>query len=424
MGLFSRGGGAQQKTEARDAFPYPQIPPNTMTPGAAQLRGVNLGRADAALQKVAIWSSVQLIASTAHNLPGGVFRGEGRDKVALKMPQWLGDIGGDGYGLGDWIWQCLYSGTLRGNVAGKVLERNAQTGTPAVIQLAHPDDIDVKTVRPTPGNPRGLDWHLAREEVDPSMVWHQRIYPVPNRVLGLSPIAMHALTISQGIYAQQFGAQWFLDGAHPSSILTNSAQRAIGQGEATTIKQRFMNAVRGTREPVVLTGGWQYQAISVPAAESQFLETMGYTGAECARIYGPGMPEILGYETGGSMTYANVEQRSVDLLKYTLDVWFARVERWISMLLPQPQYFRLDRDALLRTDAVQRWTAHKLALLAGAKTINEVRTLDEDLPAVPWGDAPYLPALGGAAAGKAVEGGDVSDTPDAPVPAVQGGQQI
>lgn len=403
--------------ERRDAFPYPVIPPNSEA-GAVSVRRVSLSRADSAMQKVAIWAAVNLIASIGEMLPFNVYRGVGADRQRITTPSWLLDLGGKGYGTGDFIWQTLYCWGLRGNVYGVPVERDPRTGQPTTIDLAHPDDVQFvqDSTDPTKGK-----WMIRGK--DAPDVWHQRCYPTPGRVTGLSPIAMHAVTIAQGLYAQNFGAQWFLDGAHPSAILTNDKASEIDQSTATTVKQRFLAAVRGTREPVVLGGGWKYEQIQIAPAESQFLETQNLTSAECARIYGPGMPEILGYETGNSMTYANIEQRAIDLLKYTLDPWLTRVERVLTMLLPQPQYVRMDRRALLQTDALTRFQRHALALRYGVETINEIRLNSEDLTVVKWGNEPYLPSLGPAAAAAAVNA-DPSAVPtnDPSNPDPQGGQ--
>jgi HK97 family phage portal protein len=411
MGIFT--------SEKRDAFPYPVIPSNAAS-SSSSIRSVSLNRADAAMQKVAIFASVNLIANVTSMLPINVYRGVGVEKTPLATARFLQDLGGQGHGTSDWLWQAMYSACLRGNAVGRVVDRNPKTGLPTTVDLLHPDDV---SVAPDPNDTSKAEWRSHGKVIPAQDMWHRRVYPTPGRVLGLSPIALHATTISEGLYAQNFGAQWFLDGGHPSSILTNDKAPEIDQGTARTVKDRFLAAVRGTREPVVLGGGWKYQQIQIAPGESQFLETQGYTSAECARIYGPGMPEILGYETGNSMTYANIEQRSVDLLKYTLDFWLTRAERWLSEMLPQPQYVRFDRGALLRTDALTRYQKHQMALKNGLSFINEIRTQEEDLAAVPWGNEPYLPALGPAAAAAAVnDGAAVSDTPAA-TPAPQGGQQ-
>mgnify|MGYP000337759571 FL=1 len=117
----------------------------------------------------------------------------------------------------------------------------------------------------------------------------------------------------------------------------------------------------------------------------------GHSEAQCARIFGPGVAEILGYESGGSMTYSNVTERRADLLVLALNRWIRRVERILSSLLPNPQYVRMNRAALLESTTLARYQAHALA--GPWKAINEIRD-DEDMAPVPWGDKP----IGGAAA--------------------------
>ena len=392
MSVFFGG----SNTERRDAFPVPPIPPNSLA-GGNSIRRVDLTDAESAMRKVAVFSAVNLLASIAGSLPMKVIRGEGKDRVKITTPSWLLDLGGTGHGTGDFIYQMVYSWGLRGNVVGLAGARDPRTGQPTLIDLQHPDDVKIQVL--SEGPPK---WRIRGKEItDNSSVWHKRRYPVPGRIMGLSPIELHATTIGLGLAAMNFGAQWFADGAHPSSILTNDRVTQIDKSTATAVKERFMNAVRGTREPVVLGGGWKYQQIQIAPGESQFLETQKYTAAECARIYGPGMPEILGYETGGSMTYANIEQRSLDLLMFTFDPWLTAVEKALSELLPQPQRVVLDRKALLRADIQTRFAAHQIGLKNGFETINEVREEEEKSP-VEWGDEPYLPAMSPAAGAAAI----------------------
>lgn len=352
---------------------------STNPPSNAQERGVFDGsRMESSLQKVAIWACVNLTATIAETMPGDIFSGE--DKRPRPMPGWLADIGGDGYGLGDWLYQLVLCAMLRGNDVGRVLDRDSVTGKPRQIYLAHPDRVH------TYRNPiTGLvDWTINAGSVPASDIWHQRFYPVPGQLMGLSPVTQHALTIGTGIQAMQFGSDWFSDGAHPSSLLTTDQD--LDSTKAKEAKRRFMASLRG-REPAVLGNGWKWAQIQISPNESQFLETNGYTSAECCRIFGPAYAEIFGYETGGSLTYTNIEQRSLDLLTYAVDPWLVRIERAISWLLPAPQTFKFNRGALLRTDLLTRYKAHEIALRAQFKIVNEVREL-EDMGPVPWGDEP------------------------------------
>lgn len=367
---------------ARSWLPDPPIPPNSQV-GVA---GTSIGNAvprdsESALRKVAVFGSVNLIAGMSSALPMDGFTGQSASKRQITLPPFFTDPDGSGQGMGDWIYQLVYSWLLRGNAIGRILDRDS-FGRPSQIVLQHPDHCAVRE------SDTGPKWTINGKNVPTDEIWHRRAFPIPGRRLGLSPIALHAVTIGQGLAAGAFGLRWFTDGAHPSAILMNENVKSVSQEEATTVKAKFMSAVRGTREPVVMSGGWKYQPIQVSPEESQFLDTQRYSSAECARIFGPGVPEVLGYETGGSMTYANVEQRSIDLLKFSLDRWFTKIEHALSEdILANPRYVKINRSAMLATDMLTRWRVHEIALRNQVEVVNEVRDL-EDLSPVGWGNEP------------------------------------
>lgn len=352
---------------------------NPPAPGDQGAGSYNQMSAESSLQKTAVWACVNLTATIAEILPGDVYSGD--DKRPRPFPAWLNDLGGEGYQLGDWCHQFVYSGMLRGNEFSIVdaSERDPRTGKPRMLPLSHPDDVTGRYV-----NGR-IVWRIGQVEYDQAEVWHKRQNPVPGSVLGLSPIRSAASTIGTGIAATEFGLRWFTDGAHPTAIL--SSDQELTQDKANTVKTRFLAALARRREPVVLGQGWKYDQLQIAPNESQFLETNQWTSAECCRIFGPAYAEIFGYETGGSLTYTNIEQRSLDLLTYAVDRWLVRIERALSELLPAPQYFKFNRGALLRTDLLTRYRAHEIALRNDWQVINEVRALEDETP-VPWGDEP------------------------------------
>jgi HK97 family phage portal protein len=373
MSLFFAGG------ERRSWQPDPVIPRNGDL-GRWGARGVNLSRTEASLQKVAVYASVRLLREVASTLPIDFFTGTGDARRQVSPPRWMEDPAGDGYGLADWLGQVTYSDAMRGNIAARVASRD-NNFRPNQLVLQHPDEVSVH--RDEDGKP---DWYFCGTKVPTEDVWHRRSFPIPGCIWGLSPIGVHALTIGLGISAEQFGAQFFLDGGHPTALFQNT-QKTITPEAAATIKQRIRAVLSGNREPLVLGSDWDYKPLQVTPGDSQFLETNNYTASECARIFGPGMPAVLGYETGGSLTYANLEQFNQQLLTFTLDPWLVRLERMIYDLLPRPQYARFNRGALLRTDLLTRYQAHAIALQNEFEVVNEVRDL-EDMKPVAWGDVP------------------------------------
>lgn len=342
---------------------------------------------EASLQRVAVWASVALLCGVAGMLPVDAFLQGGDGPREKPLPTWMEDPAGDGYGLGDWLYQYVASHCLRGNGYGIVLARG-RTGLPEQIVLQHPDEVGVRR-DPQTGVPQ---WRVCGTEIPASQMWHQRAYPMPGRLLGLSPIAHQALTIGLSLSLLRFGNQFFSDGAHPTAMLKTAAN--LKEGQVRTAKQRFMAAVAG-REPVVLGGDWEFKAIQIAPEESQFLETNRMTSAECARIFGPGVPEILGYETGAPMTYSNIEQKNIQLLIYALDPWLVRIERAMTGCLPPGEYIKVNRKALLRTDLLTRMQAYQLAIRNHIQAPSEARAL-EDLPPLTPEQRDEFPAISSA----------------------------
>lgn len=342
--------------------------------------------AESNLRSVAVGSAVDLIASLGSELPVHVYSQSDGRRVPRTTPGYLLDPAGDGYGLQDWSYKALNSWLLRGNVYGDILATGPGR-VPTQIELHHPDEVsgwiaDGQT-----------HWQVAGKPVDDlTRFLHRRVNPMPGQILGLSPIGLKAAQIGLSLTSTQFGLQWFRDGAHPGGMLVNEERNLTGE-QAKTAKERFLAALRGVREPVVMDRGWKYQQIQIAPEESQFLETQQFTEAQCARIFGPGMAEILGYETGGSLTYTNVESRMSHLLVLTLNKWLRRLERLLTEMLPRPQYALIDRDGLLQSTTLDRYRAHESALKSRWKTVNEVRD-DEDLEPVAWGDEPNTDQIG------------------------------
>lgn len=350
---------------------YPQIAGLSVTP-------------ETAARKVAVGSSVRLLTNAARSMPAHAYRGEGTTTQRVSPdPVLLRDPAANRKGYGDWVAQLLWSLLTRGNAFGHIVGRDSRYGTPTVIVPVHPD-----LIVPMVDRDGVLTWQLPGQRVEASDIWHLRMYPVPGAVLGLSPIEQHAATIGVGIAAEKFGADFFNGGGHPTGMLKSAAP--LNETQAQSVKTKFLTAT-SNREPVLLPEGIDYQQIQIKPNESQFLDTMNYSAAECARIFGPGVAEVLGYETGAAMTYQNVVDRDLHLLKYALDPYLVLIEDALSDLLAQPQYVKINRDSLLRTNTIDRYRAYEIGIRNGFLVPDDARG-KEDLPPVPWGQEAYVPA--------------------------------
>lgn len=340
---------------------------------------VNLDSAELALQDTAFHAGANLVASLGSELPLNLWRGEGAGKRKAPIPGYLEDPAGDGYGREDWTYKLLVSLITRGNMNADVLERRDRMITQA--EIFHPD-LPQAQVNSDTGE---IEWYVRGQRV-PDM-WHTRAYPFPGFIKGLSPVQLHATQLGLSITTTRFGKQWFDEGAVPATVLSQE-DRNITRDQATSVKERFVAAMRGSREPLILDRGWKLDQVQINPDESQFLQTQQFSRAECARIIGPGVAEILGYETGGNLTYSNRLDRVADLMTMTVDFWLRRVERVYQRMLPSGITPEIDRDALLDTLKKDRYETYNLAT-GGIPWMkpSEVRP-QEGLPADPALDAP------------------------------------
>lgn len=359
-------------SEARSAV----VPGYPIVAGGNGYTNIDGGLISNAEQAIAIRAGADLIASICSELPLDVYSGKGPGKREVAMPSYLEDPAGDGYGFEDWVYQLVWSWAYRGNAYADKIAVRGNMITQA--SLFHPD-----CVRPQVTDRGDVLWYANGAQMPAGQLAHWRVNPVPGVVLGLSPIRAHASTIGINLASVKYGASWFDSGAHPTGMLKNT-KAPIDGDKAKTVKSRFMEALRaGGREPVVMGNAWEWEQLQLNPEDSQMLETLQWSAADCARIFGPGVAEILGYETGNAMTYSNLQDRDIQLLKYTVNRWLNRVERVIFQFLPRPQWARFNRDALLQTNTLQRYQAHAIAL-GGKPWMIPAETRDiEDLGPLP-----------------------------------------
>jgi len=207
-------------------------------------------------------------------------------------------------------------------------------------------------------------------------------------LIGYSPIAMAKNSIGMSIAAEEYGAVFFSNGANPGGVLEHpgivkdpkrlrDSWNAVYQGSG--------NAHR----IAVLEEGVKFSPIGIPPDQAQFLETRKFQINEIARIFRVPPHMLADLEKS---SFSNIEQQSLEFVKYTLDPWVIRWEQAIQKALFLPsekqQYFvKFNLDGLLRGDYQSRMTGYATGRQNGWLSSNDIREL-ENLNAIP-------PELGG-----------------------------
>lgn len=320
----------------------------------------------------AVWACLRLRGDLVSTLPVDAFRKVGKIQVEISKPPMLVKPGGERVNILEWLYSSQNDLDMYGNSFGLITARNA-LGLPARIDLVAANSV---TVQVRDGELAG--YKIGQKEYPPDQVWHEKQYTLSGCHVGLSPIAYAAWQITAGLSAQEFAADWFAGGAVPSAHLKNTA-KTLNVAETELVKTRFKAAV--SNHDVFASGSdWEYNMISVPANQAQFIEMMEFSIIDVARFMGCPADLIDAAVSGQSVTYANISQRNLQFLIMNLGPVLTRRETALSEWLPNPQFVKLNSDALLRMDPETRARVIGQKVKDRLMTNDEARELDDRQP--------------------------------------------
>jgi HK97 family phage portal protein len=345
--------------------------------------------ADEAMRSSAVWACLRLRADLISTSPVDCYRTVDRRAFELPTPPVLVNPGGSKVDITEWLYSTQVDLDRFGNCFGLITSRDG-LGFPSRIDLLAGETMTVKTTD-------GVitEFRSGAKSYDPSQIWHEKQYTVAGLPIGLSPIAAAAMSLRTYLSAQEFAAEWFGGGAVPSSHLKNTA-KTLNPDEATKVKDRFNASVR-TGDVFVTGNDWEYEMLGAKASESSFLESMRFGVPDICRYLGVPADMIDGGETGGSITYANVTQRNLQLLIMNLGPAVTRREKALTLLLPKPRFVKLNTDAVvLRMDPKSRADMNAILLSSKQRSPSEVREKD-DLPPFTPDQIAEIQALAGQA---------------------------
>ena len=224
-----------------------------------------------------------------------------------------------------------------------------------------------------------LSYKINDELFDGERVMHIKNFAMPGQIVGVGIVAAQRQGIGSALAMQEYAAKYFDGGAQPTGILY-SDNADLSQDEADMLKAVWMRHYGGTsREPAVLNASTKFEQLSDNAKDSQLVESREFSLTEIANMLG-----LPGYYLGApnsSRTYSNVEQEQLQFLRGITPL-LTRIESAFTDLLPRGQYAKFNTDALLRSDTLTRYQAHKIALESGFLTVDEVRSDFENRPPI------------------------------------------
>lgn len=249
---------------------------------------------------------------------------------------------------------------------------------------------------------KGNLYYLYTRGTDDSPVGDEtgQIYLPPDQVLhipglgydgivGYSPLAMAKNAVGLAIATEEYGAKFFANDASPSGILEHPGVLK----NPDKVRESWNKLFRGSsnsHQIAVLEEGLKYQPIGISPEQAQFLETRKFQINEIARIFRV-PPHMVGDLEKSS--FSNIEQQSLEFVKYTLEPWLMRWEQSMARRLfsdsEKAAYFiRFNVEGLLRGDYESRMNGYAVARQNGWMSANDIRELEnlDRIPAEQGGD--------------------------------------
>jgi HK97 family phage portal protein len=202
-------------------------------------------------------------------------------------------------------------------------------------------------------------------------------------IIGYSPIAMAKNAVGMAIACEEYGAKFFANGAAPGGVLEHPG--IVKDPER--VRESWNSVYQGTgnaHKIAVLEEGMKYTPIGISPEQAQFLETRKFQINEIARIFRV-PPHMVGDLEKSS--FSNIEQQSLEFVKYTLEPWLVRWEQaMVRSLLSREakkEYFiKFNVDGLLRGDYQSRMSGYAVARQNGWMSANDIREM-ENLDQIP-----------------------------------------
>lgn len=338
----------------------------------------------------AVWRAVNLIAGTIASLPLHAYRNvegariratTGRAAVLLEEPS---------PGMTPMeFWEVVYAHLLLwGNAY--IWKRRNSLGVFTEWFILHPSRVKVGRARITDPKVFQVDSKVDFVDDDACPIMHIPGFGYDG-VCGVSPIRAARQGLGLALAAEEYGAKLFGSGSLATGVL--QTEQRLTASQADVIQKRWsekragMNSAHST---IVLDRGTQFQQLSIPPEDAQFIESRRFQVSEVARLFGA-PPHMLMDITGSTSWGTGIEQQGIGFVVYTLRPWMTRVEQRVTReIRPQALYARYSVEGLLRGDSAARGAFYKTLWGLGVLSTNDIRALEEMAP-VEGGDTRYRP---------------------------------
>lgn len=344
-----------------------------------------------ALSIGAYYAAVKLYADTVASLPWDTYiRIDGTRRPYRPSPSWLttpqpNNPNFTGFDLKH---RMVSSLLIDGNCF--VLFIKNRNGDIVEMRVLDPHRVTIKVVDGAPvyvvAGEDGVGVELTSDAI-----LHIPLFATGSNFRAPSPVEQHRTTLGLASATQLYSAKFYEQGAAPSAVIKIPGE--LTQDQADSLRNSFSRRHEGIEKMhkiAVLTGGADFQQMSMKISDMQLVETLHWGVESIARLMG--VPLHLLQYPGGNTSYNSVEIVSIEWLRLGLGPLVARLEAGLQRLVPgaDQTFIKFTMDGLLRPTTKERMDAYAIQLQNGIRSLNEVRRL-EDLADIEGGDQHWKP---------------------------------
>lgn len=346
----------------------------------------------------AVFACVRLISESMAQLPLHLMRDDGKIRQrATDDPLYsiLHDQPNDRQSSFEWRQTMQAHLTLRGNAYSLIV----LGGSGQVEQLVplHPDRMTVfrldQQSASRPGQYRlgflyrdlnNVQYRLTQDEV-----FYLRGISYDG-ISGVSPITACRRAIELSMQAEYHGLMWWKNAAKPGGVLKH--QGTLDDEAYLRLKKSWREAhtAQDLYTVAILEDGTDFQPIGISNQDSEWLENRRFQLTEICRIFMV-PPHMIASAIEHGNTYANVEQSSLNFVKWTVkplvDLWEQSLR--MQLIDDKQLYPQFNMEGLLRADTKTRADVYTAMFGMGVYSRNEIRAL-ENLDPIPGGDRRFI----------------------------------
>ena len=215
-----------------------------------------------------------------------------------------------------------------------------------------------------------------------------------NGVTGISTMRNFSETMGLSLAQEEFQTNLYLNGVMNKGVLETS--QTMDKEQMRALREQFNELYAGVRHSgsaIVLPFDLKFKPITMSPEDAQMILNFNFTERQIAKVYRVPLYKLQNHDKS---TFNNVEHLAIEFVQDCIRPWAVRFEQMLNtQLLTEPQRlrgleFKFDLDLLMRGATKERYDGHNVAIMAGFKTRNEVRAV-EDLDPIDGLDEPLMP---------------------------------